>query len=196
MNSRQDHTANAVPTADADLVIMLANGSQPAFETIYRRYAAELYRFARSRISSAEDSQEMIQDVFESLWVRRESLAIESLRSYLFGSIRYRIIRYFYQRGVKQRYLDHYRTFSELFDTIATSEDDPDQLQHTIMKALDGLPEKCRAMMTLRLRENLSNSEIAERMQVTKKTVENNMSMAITHLRTTLKQVLHKGIIA
>lgn len=189
MNSYQNYT-------DSDLVIMLGNGSKPAFEIIYRRYASELFRFARSRISSSEDCREMIQDVFESLWVRRESVTIESLRSYLFGSIRYMIIRYFYQRGVKQRYVEHYHTFSELFDTIVTGEEDPDDLQRILIRALDGLPDKCRAMMTLRLRENLSNSEIAERMQVTKKTVENNMSIAITHLRTTLKQVLHKGIVA
>jgi RNA polymerase sigma-70 factor (family 1) len=188
MNPYQDHT-------DTDLVIMLANSNQTAFETIYRRYASELYRFARSRILSGEDCREMVQDVFESLWVRRQSLSIDSLRSYLFSSVRYMIIRHLYQRGVKQRYLDHYNTFSELFDTIST-EEDPDELQKTLVKALEGLPDRCRDAMTMRLRENLSNGEIAERMQVTKKTVENYMSQAILHLRSTLKEVLRRKVIA
>lgn len=189
MNPYQNYT-------DSDLIVMVANGSQPAFEIIYRRYASELYRFARSRISSSEDCREMLQDVFESLWARRESLTIDSLRSYLFSSIRYMIIRYFYQRGVKQRYLDHYNTFSELFDTINTTGNDPDELQRTLIKALDGLPERCRHAMTLRLRENLTNGEIADRMQVTRKTVENYMSQSILHLRTTFKEVLRRHIVA
>lgn len=182
--------------SDSELLVMLANGSKPAFEIIYRNYVSELYRFARSRISSGEDCREMVQDVFESLWVRRESLNIDSLKSYLFSSIRYMIIRYFYQRGVKQRYLEHYNTFSELFDTIATPDEDAEGLQCALIKALDGLPERCRIAMTMRLRENLTNREIAERMHVTRKTVENYMTQAIRHLRATFKGVLRTRIMA
>jgi RNA polymerase sigma-70 factor (family 1) len=180
MNPYEHHT-------DSDLVQLLIAGDRIAFEIIYHRYAAQLYRYARARISSSEDCQEMVQDVFESLWIRHESLSIDSLARYLFTSIRYMIIRYFYQRGVRQRYLDHYAIFSEIYDSVSLQPDDPDQLQKELINSLNGLPERCRMAMTLRLKDNLSNGEIASRMNITKKTVEIYMSQAIAHLRTVLR---------
>lgn len=63
----QDHT-------DAELVSLLRNGDKAAFEAIYRRYAADLYRYARKNVSVPEDCEEIVQDVFESLWIRHENL--------------------------------------------------------------------------------------------------------------------------
>jgi len=59
---------------DSELVELLIQGDKKAFETIYKRYASDLYRFARKNIPLKEDCEEMVQEVFESLWIRRENL--------------------------------------------------------------------------------------------------------------------------
>src|SRR5688572_112145 len=98
--------------SDSDLLSLLIAGDRAAFESIYHRYAADLFRFARKNILSSDDCEEMIQDVFESLWLRHDSLSIQSLRHYLFNSVRYMIIRHIQHRGVKKRYVEYYKIFA------------------------------------------------------------------------------------
>jgi RNA polymerase sigma-70 factor (family 1) len=175
---------------DNQLLQQLATGSHTAFETIYRRYASQLYGYARKNLQHKEDCEELIQEVFESLWLRRENLNIRDLRHYLFNSVRYIIIRHFYNKGVKKRYLEHYRIFAEWFETANDHDHEPQSISEKLIASLSGLPARCRQAMQLRILENLSNSEIAQRMNISKRTVELYMSKALIHLRTHHK-ILH-----
>jgi RNA polymerase sigma factor (sigma-70 family) len=204
------------PPSDNELLSLLVQGDHHAFETIYRRYVQELYRYARQKIEVPEDCEEMIQDVFESLWLRHEELNIRSLRHYLFNSVRYMIIRYIAHRNVKQKYAQHYRAFTQHYIPPPQAEldersdvlripplegeldersnvqripplegevDERSDVRRGLLTALSGLPDRCRQAMHLRITENLSNKEIAERMQISKATVELYISKALTHLR-------------
>jgi RNA polymerase sigma-70 factor (ECF subfamily) len=179
--------------SDADLVTLLTGGDRKAFETIYRRYASDLYRYARKNVPLKEDCEEMVQDVFESLWLRRENLRIDALRHYLLKSVRYKVIRYFRKRGVQQRYIDHYKIFATLYDTIDSEKHNPEALQEMLVKSLAGLPERCQVAMKLRITENLSNQEVANRMNITKRTAELYMSKALCHLRTSFPELYKTG---
>jgi RNA polymerase sigma-70 factor (ECF subfamily) len=175
---------------DSELVGLLIQGDRKAFETIYLRYASDLYRFARKNIPLKEDCEEMVQDVFESLWIRRENLKVESLRHYLFTSIRYMIIRYFYAKGVRKRYAEDYKLFAASYHTIDDLMNSPNESpQEKLIKSLAGLPQRCQTAIKLRLTENLSNDEIAHQMNITKKTVEFYISRALNHLRHSVKEI-------
>ncbi len=182
MHQYQNHT-------DEELVALLSSGDQSAFEAIYRRYATDLYRYVRKNISTKEDCEEMIQDVFESLWVRHDHLKIESLSHYLFNSVRYMVLRYFHHKGVKKRYIEHYKLFAALYDSADQEERDHQTLQGMLIKCLAGLPDRCQMAIKLRITENLPNGEIARRMNITKKTVELYMSKALHHLRVSFPQM-------
>lgn len=179
--------------SDAELIALLKQGNARAFEAIYRRYASELYRFARKNIQAKEDCEEMVQDVFESLWVRHKQVKVDSLRHYLKTSIRYMVIRYFYNKGVKKRYIDHYKFFTVAYESAGQEEESPENLRAMILKGLEGLPERCQAAMKLRITEDLSNHEIAQRMKITKKTVELYMSKALSHLRASFRELPKTG---
>ena len=86
---------------DINLLHDLGRSSGLAFEQIYQKYAAVLLRAAQHNIPSRVDCEEIVQDVFVSLWERRESLEIVSLRAYLLKAVRYKIIRYFQHRKVR-----------------------------------------------------------------------------------------------
>lgn len=170
--------------SDNDLVDLLITGDKAAFEAIYHRYAGALYKFARRNISMKEDCQEIIQDIFETLWSRHRDLGhVASLDAYLFRAVKYKVIRYFQHSKVKKKYMEHYRLFEAVYESSEKAERDPLALQAMIEKGLANLPERCRFAVMLRLTENLSNADIACRMNIKKTTVENYMGTAYKYLR-------------
>lgn len=177
MNPYHHHT-------DRELVDLLKQGDARAFEAIYRRYAKDLFGYALRKIRVREDCEEIIHDVFESLWQRRENLTITTLRHYLIGSVRYMVIRYFSHREVKRKFAEHYRLFEALYDTSEEeAQRNPRAVRATLLQHLRDLPERCQEAIRLRITENLSNGEIAVRMHISKGTVQLYISKAFAHLR-------------
>ncbi len=170
---------------DPELVAALLNGEEQAFEVIYFRYVKPLTRYVRSRIANKEDSVEIVQEVFESIWARHTGLShITLLEAYLFRMVKYKIIRYFQHHQVVKKYGDHFKAFESLVtDAEEESSSELDHLRALINKSMDALPERCRMAVTLRLDENLSNGDIADRMNIDKATVKRYMTFALNHLR-------------
>src|SRR5579859_424183 len=156
--------------SDEDLVALLRMGDADAFEIIYKSHASDLFRFCRRNIASREDCEEIIQEVFVSLWQRHERLNITLLRPYLFTSVRYKIIRYISHRKIKLKYEEHYRLFEATHDGGEEENRTADAIQQRIDHLLTGLPIRCRMAFKLRFVENLTNGEIAQRMNISKKT--------------------------
>ncbi len=185
------NTANN--TSDGLLVSLLKGGSDAAFQAIYKKYLRVLFDYVRKNIQRKEDCEEIIQDVFVSLWQNREGAEIRSLRHYLFNAVRYKVIRYFQHQKVKRKYEEHYKLFEAVYEASTEPERDPAVINKKLHAALEQLPERCRQALQLRLSENLSNSEIAQRMQITKKTVEMHLLKAFQLIRTRHKEILSSG---
>ncbi|HCZ35592.1 MAG TPA: hypothetical protein DHV26_06645 [Cytophagales bacterium] len=180
--------------SDEQLLTALVAGDKVAFRTIYMTYARTLYNYTRKNIGVKEDCEEIVQEVFESLWARHEELgAVRALDAYLFRMVRYKIIRYFQHAKVKRKYQDHYRLFEAVFETMETEERDPVRIQQLIETSLAELPERCRMAINLRIKENLSNADIALRMNISKPAVKNYIVTAIAHLRTTFQRSYKLG---
>ncbi|MBN8651440.1 MAG: sigma-70 family RNA polymerase sigma factor [Cytophagales bacterium] len=174
---------------DQILLSLFQNGNQSAFESIYRTHAADLIAFARKNVG-IETAEEIIQDVFVSLWMRRAELQVTSFRAYLFSSVRYRLIRHVKHEKVKRKYEDHYRLFEAAYENTPEPKRNPEALSQKINALTMQLPERCRQALHLRLTENLSNTEIAQRMHISKRTVETYISQAFDLLRQYPKDLL------
>jgi len=174
---------------DQFLLSLIKDGNQSAFETIYRSHVADLISFARKN-AGAEIAEEIVQDVFVSLWMRRAELEVTSFRAYLFSSVRYRLIRHVKHEKVKRRYEDHYRLFEAAYENTPEPQRNPQVLRQKINALTTQLPERCREALHLRLSENLSNTEIAQRMHISKRTVETYISQAFDLLRQFPKDLL------
>jgi len=169
---------------DAELLVLLKEGHDHAFRSIYHSFASGLFRYVRRNISSKEDCEEIIQDVFESLWKRRSEIRIESsLQAYLYSMVRYKTILYFKKSKQRRMYAAHHILFEAAWDSIDLGAMDPHSIQDLVDQRISELPESCRTALTLRLSENLSNQDIARRMNVRKKTVEVYIFRAISLLR-------------
>ncbi len=179
---------------EAQLLAALVAGEEAAFRTIYMTYARPLFTFIRKNIDVREDCEELVQEVFESLWTRHSHLGeVRSLEAYLYSMARHKIIHHFRRAKVKRKYLTHYRLFEAVFETMETEERDPALIQQIIETSLAELPERCRMAVTLRLKENLSNADIAVRMNLNKLTVKNHIVTAMAHLRTSLQRMYKLG---
>jgi RNA polymerase sigma-70 factor (ECF subfamily) len=180
--------------SDTELLTLLIQGDAQAFEAIYRKYVSDLYRYARKNISVKEDCEEIVHDIFESLWLRHHELGhVTVLNAYLFKMMRYKIIRYFQHSSVKKRYAEHYALFVALYENSSDNDRDKQCMERMIDKGLANLPERCQMAVKLRLTENLSNADIARRMNIKKSTVENYIVAALNHLRSLSSQLKKVG---
>jgi RNA polymerase sigma-70 factor (family 1) len=174
--------------SDGELLTLLSQGNAKAFEAIYKRYVAELFRYARKNISTKEECEEIVQEIFESLWHKRQTQQILNLRYYLVSIVRYKIIKHIQQSTQWRKYALHYKFFESVYD--GTEQELPSEvIQSRIVNAISQLPERCQVAIKLRLFQNLSNTEIAHHMNITKKTVEVYMVKAFSHLRSSRHQI-------
>ncbi len=171
--------------SDEELIALLNQGDKKAFEIIYNRYAPDLYRYARNLIITKEDCEEILQVVFEHLWTTHKALQVTALRAYLYKSVRYKIIDYYRQNTVRRKYNEHFLLFEIFYDSIADpeGEQETDNLQRAIEDEIKKMPGRVQMAINLRLTENLSNTEIAARMNVSNKTIENYMHLVYSQFR-------------
>src|SRR6478736_4996720 len=167
---------------DHQLITALNGGDRQAFEFIYKTYANDLFAFARKNISSKEECEEILQEVFTWLWQNHKTVHITtSLRAYLFQAVRSGIIKHIRRQQVHRKYARHYQLFESLYDIYGEERPDmePEALQQWIDSSISDLHERCQAAFRLRYTENLSKAEIAQRMNINKRTADNYISTAI-----------------
>ena len=166
------------------------------FEEIYLKYFPRLLRFAQEYVIVKEEAEHIIQDVFLVLWERRDDLKIHiSLASYLFILIKNRCIDHLRRKkhaetGKKQMQEaftneQQMKLYSlEALDPALISDSDIEQI---INRAIDSLPPKCREIFILNKIDGKKYREIAEKLNISVSTVENQMSIALRKLREQLK---------
>lgn len=158
-----------------------------SFEKLFREYFPPLMSFARKILTDEDDAREVVQKVFISLWEKRESIDLTtSLKSYLFTSVHNRSLNVIRDR----------KKFSEVEVPEMAGEWDVSahiesiELEEKIAEALESLPEKCRQIFELSRFDGLKYSEIATQLDLSIKTVENQMSKALKILREKLIQYM------
>ncbi|WP_028666488.1 RNA polymerase sigma-70 factor [Runella zeae] len=172
-----------VPLTDIELLQLIKNHNQAAFESLYRLYWKRLYDFVYVKTHDGNVAEEIVQDLFVTLWEKRDSLLIHNIQSYLFASARNRIIDYYRQK-----------TFDEL-DNVEVEDvnDYPiflEELQQALQEAVEKLPPKTKEVFRLNRFEGQSTRQIANRLQLTERAVEYHITQALRTLKTLLKEFL------
>lgn len=142
---------------------------------------------AVKRIKSKEDAKDLVQDLFYSFWMRRDSFIMKtSLSSYLFTAIKYRVINYVESNIVKGNYLNSLDKASLDYDNSTTDGIMTEDLQQFLDAEINGLSPRVRIVFELSRKENLSIAEIAERLKISDQTVKNQIAKALKVLRVQL----------
>jgi RNA polymerase sigma-70 factor (ECF subfamily) len=158
-----------------------------AFEELFRDYFTPLMLFARKILVDEDDAREVVHKVFIALWEKREEIDLtSSLKSYLFTSVHNRSLNVLRDR---KKFSDE--ELPEVAgDWDVSTQIESMELEEKIREAIQSLPEKCRQVFELNRFEGLKYSEIAQKLNISVKTVENQMSKALKILREKLAHYL------
>jgi RNA polymerase sigma-70 factor (family 1) len=176
-----------VSLSDNELVDLLRVENRQAFSEIYSRYWKKLFVVAANKAGSAEEAEEIVQDIFISLWDRRETIEITtSLNAYLAVSVKYRVLKILAKRYQYNKYADHSLNF--LTEAVNSTQDwlEFEELKSRLQILVASLPEKCRMVYKLSREEGLSQKQIAAEYGISEKTVEAHIGKALKTLRTGL----------
>lgn len=165
-------------------------GSTIAFEQMFRDNFKALHAYACTILKDEATAEEMVQNVFCKLWEKKDQVqALESSTAYLYKSVYYECLNYIKHTKVKAAYRTHANhTMSEKEETGDSA--NLRQLQQKLHDAMNDLPEQCRAIFQMSRFEELKYREIADRLGISIKTVENQMGKALRILREKLSDFL------
>ena len=177
------------PIEERQLVIQLKDGNQASYKVLYDKYAPMLFAFSRKYLQTQEDAEEIVQEVFLRIWEKKENIdEYQSFSSYVIQAAKYRIYNGFRKKVNEQAYLD----FLMYADDSSRNFTELDVNYHAVKKkaesAISAMPPKRQEIFRLSREDGLKNREIAERLQISIKTVENQMGLALKFLKDELSE--------
>lgn len=181
--------------SDQELLELLRKDADQAIELLFRQYYAYVCKAVYQIVTDAQVAEDIGQDVFFELWRKKGKLKIStSLKAYLRRAAVNKTLNYLRDRKIKW---DDESELPKLAGDLpnANRPMETAELQQQIDDAIDQLPEKCRIVFMLSRQEDLSYQEIADYLNISAKTVENQISKALKHLRSALKPYLSGGLL-
>lgn len=175
---------------EIELMALLRGGDKSAFQEIFNIYWKEIYQHAYSKLKSKEEAEEIVQDIFTTLWVRREELLITNLSYYLHASVKNKVLNHLRSQMVHQKYWDFYRKFIPAGSCVTEEVIDYGDLKVSIEKATSFLSKKTKVVFQLSRIEGYSTTEIAKKLNISEKAVEYHITQLIKELKVHLKDYL------
>jgi RNA polymerase sigma-70 factor (ECF subfamily) len=173
-----------------NIVAAVQVDDEKAIESLFRLHYKQLCNYAYTLLQDIDESEESVQQVFIQLWEKRETMEINtSITAYLFKAVRNNSLNRIKHKKVRQVYADEVLSTSNE-SSQSTSITFQNELQEQIQRAIESLPEQCRLIFKLSRFEELKYSEIAEELNISIKTVENQMGKALRIMREKLKDYL------
>lgn len=176
---------------DDHLFVLIEKGDKEAFTQAYIRYHKLMYVLAYRYLMSADMAEDVVQHIFTRLWEFRSDLHVgASLKNYLFTMTKNHVLNLI--RNENSAIAKNY----ELAQSAFEYEDDlvekleKKELMHTFYKALQKLPAQKKEICLLKIREELTNQQIAERMNLSINTIKTHYSEALKLLRLYLSRML------
>lgn len=176
---------------DNDPITLIRKGNEAAFEKVFKLYFKNLYAYAYTFIKDDIMAEEIVQNVFFRIWEKRDILQIDdSLKAYLYRSVHNESLNYIKHQKVKTSFQVHYSNQMESSYSDASEEIVAAELETKIQSAINELPQQCRIIFQLSRFEQLKYQQIADQLNISVKTVENQMGKALKVLRLKLVDYL------
>ncbi|NLR90207.1 RNA polymerase sigma-70 factor [Flammeovirga agarivorans] len=157
------------------------------FEKLFREEYPRLCAYANTFLKDIEASEDVVHDVLFKLWENRESVNIDtSIEAYLFRAIRNKCLNVIRHLQVKEDYKSHNQSVLEEEAIQSADVMEASELNQKIHQAINSLPDKRKEVFMMSRFEGLKYAEIAEKLSISIKTVENQMSSALKYLKTEL----------
>ncbi|MCD7914599.1 MAG: RNA polymerase sigma-70 factor [Tannerellaceae bacterium] len=161
------------------------------FDRVYLLYFSRMFHFAKEYVIQDEDAENIVQDVFLMLWEKKDQIRIDTnLAGYLFTLTKYKSLDFLRHKVIQEEFVSEYVLKLQALEQMNYSFSTDAELQLIIDRAIGKLPDKCKDIFIKSRIEGKKYREIAEELQISVKTVENQMVIALKKLREELKEYL------
>lgn len=176
--------------SDEKLADLLKKGDRVAYTVIFDRFYGLLFIHGCKLLNDEDEAKDVVQELFEILWMRRESISFEhNLSAYLYSAIRNRIINRISHFEVKHKYIRSLGEFMDRETYFADHRVREREMRKMIEREISALPSKMREIFELSRRDYLSYKQIAVKMQISEQTVRMHVKKALRILRPKLSLI-------
>lgn len=179
-----NRTDQKLEYTENSLIELIRNGDKKTFDQVFLQYFNSLHAYAYQIVKNSDDAEEVVQNVFFKIWTRRSQLKADGfLKSFLYRSVHNECLNHLKHQKVRSNFNVHYSEADE--NSMGNLNEDimASALEKSIHNAINELPERCRAVFQLSRFDHLKYREIAEVLNISIKTVENQMGKALQILR-------------
>jgi len=175
---------------DNELVDLLRGDDEVAFNEIYNRYWDKLYILSKKRLGDAEESEEIVQDIFCNLWRKRHTFTLQNgFNNYFAVAVKFEVINHLAKKQKAAAYEKEMSIISTEADQSTQRALDLNELLQQLQHNINVLPEKCRFVFKLQYEQGYSQRQIAETLNISEKTVEAHLTKARRNLRSAFANI-------
>jgi RNA polymerase sigma-70 factor, ECF subfamily len=177
--------------AEKDLIVRLKEGDQTAFELLFHFYYPGLVVYTSQFTADRNDAEEIVQDFFVRFWQKHQQIIpSDTFKNYFFSSVKNSSLNFLKHKKIEAKYL---KELSDLASQHLVY--DPDlylstELQQRIKDSINLLPERCREIFMMSRIQGMKNDEIAKELELSKRTIETQISNALKVMRVELKDYM------
>lgn len=177
---------------DQELTDLLLSGDEKAFNQIFKRYNALLYIHAFKKLDNREESKDVVQEVFATLWAKREHIIFKTnLAGYLYTAVRNKIFDFVSHQQVASKYIVSLEDFLDHGTVVTDHLIREKQITELIDQEINLLPPRMRAVFILSRKHYKSHKEIAAELNITEETVKDQVKKALKILRSKLGLIIY-----
>jgi len=169
---------------DKNLASQIKKDDKKAFQELFERYAPRIYNFSLSYLKDKNDTEELVQNVFLKIWEKRDLLnASQNIKAFIFKIAVNTIYDFIRRKNIESAFLDYARLNYTTNENYTWHSVIFEEMQQNLNALLAQMPEQQQKIFRLSKLEGFSNDEIAKKMNLSKRTVENHLYRALTFLK-------------
>jgi len=173
--------------SDEKLLEAIREDDEKAFAELFNRTWKKAHTLAYSKVHDRQVTEEIVQDLFVTLWDKRASLPIHNIHSYIYTSIKNKALNYIESRIVRKKYWEYYKAFVPQSESSTEETVEYNELMKAIEEGIEHLPKKTKRIFQLNRLEGRSIAEIAKLLNLSEKAIEYHLTNSLKHLRVHMK---------
>jgi RNA polymerase sigma-70 factor (family 1) len=173
--------------SEEKLLEAIRQNDEKAFAELFNRYWRKAHVIAYSKVHNKQVTEEIVQDLFMTLWDKRATLVIHNINSYICTSIKNKALNYIESCIVKQKYWEYYKAFVPQAESSTEKMVEYNELMEAIESGMEHLPKKAKRIFQLNRLEGRSISEIAKLLNLSEKAIEYHLTTSVKHLKLLIK---------
>jgi RNA polymerase sigma-70 factor (family 1) len=183
LNPFKNHT-------DEELLSLIKQDNEQAFTALFERYSKRIASIAYAKVNSLEVTQEIVQDIFATIWERRHSLSIHTFSNYLSVCVKYQAISHIRNQVASKKHTNLFKAFVKICEEDTLQKVELHDLEDALEKGVHQLPDKTQLVFRLNRFEGKSISEIADKLHLSEKAIKYHLSKSLKELRVHLRHFL------